>query len=64
MTGKDLRLLGREQGAGAQPDIHETIAALKAELARGASVYTPEELAHLARKLDEYEEHLRHLQAP
>jgi hypothetical protein len=55
MNGKNLQLLGIERSAGWQPDIHETICALQAELGRGEAVYTRDELDRLARKLADYE---------
>ena len=55
MTGKNLRLLGLEKSPAEQPTMEETIAALQTELAKGAAVYTPAELAQLARKLADYE---------
>jgi hypothetical protein len=55
MSGKNLRLLGLEKSPAEQPTMEETIAELQAELARGEAVYTPDDLAHLARKLEDYE---------
>lgn len=56
---KNLRLLGLEESPNRQPDIHEMIGALKAEIAKGESVYSKSELALLQRKLDEQLEMLR-----
>lgn len=56
MTEKNLRLLGREEPAGGQPTVTETIRALEAELAKGEAVYTGEELARLEEKLAGYRE--------
>ena len=61
MTGKNLQLLGIEPAASWQPSIHETIAALQAELAKGDLVYTADELHSLTRKLAEYEFMLQRL---
>ena len=55
MNGKNLRLLGREEGPGRQPTIQETIADLRREIERGRAVYSEQELAILAGKLAEYE---------
>lgn len=55
MSGKNLRLLGREEGPGSQPTIQETIAALRREIDLGSSVYSEDELDLLERKLAEYE---------
>jgi len=55
MKGKNLILLGIERSAAWQPDIHETIGALQAELARGEAVYSKAELDRLTRKLADYE---------
>ncbi len=59
MDGRNLRLLGREPSPGAQPSLTEMIRELEAELAKGAAVYTADELALLARKLAGYRELLR-----
>jgi hypothetical protein len=64
VSGKNLRLLGRERLPGWQPTIQESIAELKAELGKGEAVYTPEELAILARRLEEAEETLQRLVGP
>ena len=64
MTGKNLRLLGREESPCRQPNIQEIIRDLQEEIARGEAVYTAEELRLLERKLDEYEQTLRLLLAP
>lgn len=64
MTGKNLRLLDREESPGRQPSIQEIIRDLQEELARGEAVYTAEELRLLERKLEEYEQTLRLLLAP
>jgi hypothetical protein len=61
MSGKNLVLLGLAVSGNRQPDIHETIAGLKAELARGEEVYTVAELEKLSRKLAEYETMLERL---
>jgi hypothetical protein len=58
---KDLHLLGQAAAPWRQPDIHETIAALQIEIARGEALYSSEELRHLERKLAEAEELLRTL---
>ena len=55
MNGKNRRLLGEEPSPAWQPTMAETIAALRVELAKGEQVYTPAELARLARKLADYE---------
>ncbi len=55
MSGKNLRLLGLEEGPGSQPTIQETIAALKREIEKGTDVYSGQELDVLERKLAEYE---------
>jgi len=55
MSGRNLRLLGLEKAPAWQPTMEETIAALRAELAKGDAVYTPAELEQLARKLADYE---------
>ncbi len=55
MSGRNLRLLGLEEGPGSQPTIQETIAALRHEIGRGSAVYSAQELALLERKLAEYE---------
>lgn len=54
-SGKNLRLLGREEGSGRQPTIQETIADLKREIEQGLAVYSEQELAILEGKLAEYE---------
>ena len=64
MSGKNLRLLGIEPSAVWQPTIHETIAELKAELAKGERVYTAAELDRLTAKLAEYECMLQRLIEP
>jgi len=61
MSAKNLRLLGIERSTSWQPDIHDSIAELKCELAKGEPVYTPAELEKLARKLAEYETMLERL---
>jgi hypothetical protein len=60
-AGKNLRLLGLEPSPGRQLDIHEEIALLRQELARGEAVYTAAELRTLERKLVDREEQLRDL---
>lgn len=55
MSGKNLRLLGKEEAPGGQPTIQEMIAALRREIGLGSSVYSEQELALLERKLAEYE---------
>ena len=62
--GKNLRLLGLEPSAAWQPDIHATIAALKAELAKGEQVYSAAELDRLTAKLADYEFMLQRLLDP
>ena len=64
MTGKNLRLLDREESPNRQPNIQEIIIDLQKEIARGETVYTVEELRLLERKLDEYEQTLRVLLGP
>lgn len=64
MTGKNLRLLDREESPRRQPSIQEIIRDLQEEIARGEAVYTVEELRLLERKLDEYERTLRLLLEP
>lgn len=64
MSGKNLRLLGEERPPAWQPTLEETIAALRVELAKGEAVYTPAELARLARKLADYEYMLERLLLP
>lgn len=64
MTGKNLRLLGREESPNRQPSIQEIIRDLQEEIARGEAVYTAEELRLLERKLDDYEQTLRVLLGP
>lgn len=61
MSGRNLRLLGREESPARQPDIHEIIRDLEGEIAWGRERYTPEEVALLERKLAEYQELLRSL---
>ena len=57
--GKNRWLLGQEAPPWRQPDIHEEIALLKAELAKGQAVYVATELRYLERKLAEREEQFR-----
>jgi formate dehydrogenase maturation protein FdhE len=64
LSGKNLRILGLERASAWQPTIHEVIAELKAELAKGEALYTPEELEKLSRKLEEYEQMLERLLNP
>ena len=64
MSSKNLRLLGLERSPAWQPGIHEIIAELKTELAKGEPVYTPAELEKLARKLAEYELMFERLNSP
>jgi len=64
MSGKNLRLLGIEHSPAWQPTMEETIAELQAELARGETVYSREELDRLARKLADYEFMLQRLTEP
>ena len=64
MSGKNLRLLGQERSPAWQPTIHEIIAELQAELAKGEAVYTAAELARLARKLADYELMLQRMLSP
>jgi len=64
MKGRNLRLLGNEKSPAWQPSINEIIAELEAELAKGAEVYTAEELEKLARKLAEYQRLLQGLLSP
>jgi hypothetical protein len=64
MSGKNLRLLGLEKSPAWQPTIHEVIAELRAELAKGEAVYSPAELARLALKLADYECMLQRLLSP
>ncbi len=54
-SGKNLRLLGREECPGRQPTVQETIADLKREIEQGLDVYSEQELSILERKLAEYE---------
>lgn len=61
MTGKNLYLLGLQESANRQPDIHETIRTLEHEIARGSEVYTSDELARLEGKLDDYRKVLERL---
>ena len=61
--GKNLQLLGREAAPWRQPDIHEEIAALQREIARGEQVYAADELRFLERKLADREDALRVLTA-
>ena len=58
-AGKNLWLLGQESPPWRQLDIHEEIAALKQELAKGEAIYAATELRYMARKLAEREEVLR-----
>lgn len=58
---KDLRLLGLERHPASQDSLPETIARLKAEIARGSEVYSEAELQRLTRKLEECEALLEHL---
>lgn len=64
MSAKNLILLGIEHSSAWQPSIHETIAALRAELEKGETVYTPYELDKLAIKLADYEFMLQRLTEP
>jgi hypothetical protein len=64
VSGKNLRLLGEERSPAWQPTIEETITALRGELAKGETVYTPAELARLTRKLEDYEYMLERLLLP
>ena len=64
MSGKNLRLLGKERSLAWQPTMQEMIAELQSELAKGEAVYTPAELAHLRRKLEDYEFMLQSLNSP
>lgn len=64
MKGKNMILLGIEHSNAWQPSIHETIAALQAEIAKGESVYTPEELKKLTGKLEDYEFMLERMLLP
>ena len=64
MSGKNLRLLGVERSPAWQPTVQETIAELKAELAKGDEVYTRDERTKLERKLAEYEQMLERLLGP
>lgn len=64
MTGKNLRLLDREESPNRQPSIHEIIRDLQGEIARGEAVYSLEEIRLLERKLAEYEQTLRLLLEP
>jgi hypothetical protein len=64
MSGRNLRLLGLEKSPAWQPTIHEIIAELQAELAKGEAVYSPAELAQLSLKLADYEGMLQRLLSP
>ena len=64
MSAKNLILLGIEHSSAWQPSIHEIISSLKAELEKGTTVYTPDELDKLTRKLAEYEFMLQRLTEP
>jgi len=64
VSGRNLHLLGLEKSPTWQPTMEETIAALRAELAKGDAVYTPAELARLERKLADYEYMLERLLLP
>ena len=63
MSGRNLYLLGIADAPNRQPDIHEPIRAIEAELAKGG-VYSPGEVEVLERKLAEYREMLRVLMNP
>lgn len=52
---KNLCLLYSEDCPDRKDDILQIIAKLRAEIARGAEVYTPEELRRLENKLEDYE---------
>jgi hypothetical protein len=64
VTGKNLLLLGREESPRRQPSIHEIISDLQVEIARGASVYTVDELRLLEGKLADSELTLLRLLEP
>ena len=64
MSGRNLYLLGLADAPNRQPDVHETIRAIEAELAKGGAVYAPGEIEVLERKLAEYREMLRVLLNP
>lgn len=64
MSGKNLRLLGLERSSAWQPTMEETIAELRAELARGEAVYTRGELNKLTQKLADYEFMLERMLLP
>jgi len=64
MSDKNLRLLGIERSSAWQPSIHEIIADLKAEIAKGESVYAPDELQKLTKKLEDYEFMLERMLLP
>ena len=61
MTGKNMRLLGREDSPNRQPSIQETMRELHEEIERGETVYTVAELQLLERKRAEYEQLLQNL---
>lgn len=64
MNGKNLRLLGREESPARQSSIQEMIDELQKEIARRETVYTPDELQVLERKLADYERMLINLLGP
>lgn len=55
-AGKNNYLLNSATCSGQSYSIQEIIAQLQAELRKGTSVYTTEEIEHLAAKLAEYEQ--------
>ncbi len=64
MEGRDEVLLDPERSATRVDGITERIARLKREIAKGAQVYTTEEIGKLESMLEEYEKLLTILQHP
>jgi hypothetical protein len=60
--GKDACLLNSDNCPNRSMSIIEIIAKLKSEIAKGSSVYTPEELTTLDGKLSEYQLFLERMQ--
>ena len=63
-NGKDLCLLNSENCPNRTMDILQIIAKLKAEIGKGAAVYTDHELDILSAKLENYNKELDALQGP